>query len=237
MIRFWRDESFDGLASLSSLLGTDPRLEHLAVYCDLREKGLRPQAFRELNTFLKQIHSRDTQVQREVALFILDAAWNRPQVYEFISHPLQNGFLEPVLKEWWAVEPANPVPIRYYALLRDDYRLLKEALPLNPDDNSVRAAIVKLLIRFVDFATHHLIEGLFIGDEAEAFDDMIEADTILEGMTDSALKISLRRHVEDLSLLLADWRQYQVAPDGTFRDWCSKQNHHHRWWNIVYYNE
>jgi hypothetical protein len=226
MYELWNRERFDGLASLSSQLGTDPRLEHLASYCDLREKGLRPQALKVLNAFLKQSQSWDRLTQRGIVLFILDAVWSNPKVYGFLSHPLKHGFLEPVLKEWCASEPANPVPIRYYALLRNDYKLLKEALRMNSQDDRIRTAIVAMVITGVNYETHELPYG-YIGDPAEGLDALLEAYTIIEGMTDSSRKTSLKKAVEHLSLLIVDWQQYQESPEGTFKDWCIARNHFH----------
>ena len=82
------------------------------------------------------------------------------------------------------VEPDNPVPTRYLALLRDDRKLLYDALVMNPKDDQVRVMIAAQLIKFVDYATHHLVEGVFIGDEAEAEAALVEAAAMLKEVSD-----------------------------------------------------
>jgi hypothetical protein len=232
---YWNKANFEGLASLSSSLRSDSRLEYLANYCDLREKGLRRKAFESLNLFMEQTRSWDIQVQRELALRILDAHWNTQQAHQFISEPLRLGFLERVLEEWRTTERSNWLPLRYLGLLRMDACLLKEALLINPKDDFVRITIVRILVNSIEYATHHLVEGKFIGDESEAFTDLNEASTILEGMT-SASAESVKVALQSLHLLLTDWCEYKPCPKGTFPDWCRERGHNHQWWSIVYYN-
>jgi hypothetical protein len=52
--------------------------------------------------------------------------------------------------------------------------------------------------------------------------------------------VSMRRlndEAQSLSVLLADWREYQDAPQGSFPEWCYRRNRTHRWWSIVYYDK
>jgi hypothetical protein len=99
---YWNQKNFEGLTSLSLELRTDSRLERLARYCDLREKGLRRQALAQLRAFIEQTWSWDVTTRREAAIRILDAHWKMPQAHWFLTEPLRKQFLERVLEEWRA---------------------------------------------------------------------------------------------------------------------------------------
>lgn len=235
-MHYWNRANFEALASLSSAFRADPRLEGLAAYCDLRGKGLRRPAFAQLEAFLDQVASWDVPVQRDVALHVLEAYWKTPEAHQFLSDPLRKRFLERVLEEWRATEPNNRVPVRYLALLLRERGLLDEAFRMNPSDDLIRAALAGLLIGFVDYATHHLVEGSFIGDEEEAAAALAEATSVLAGVTDASSVQSLTQAVEGLAALLSDWQEYRQSPEGTFPEWCSARNRKHSWSTIVYYN-
>jgi hypothetical protein len=122
-------------------------------------------------------------------------------------------------------------------MLRGDRALLDEALRLNPKDDVVRGAIAGLLLGFVDYATHHLVESKFIGDENDASAALAEAASILAAAHDPSLTQDLSQKREELTSLLSDWKEYQRSPDGTFPDWCRTRNRPYNWPSIVYYTE
>jgi hypothetical protein len=234
---YWNRDNFDGLTSLTSALRADPRLERLAAYCELREKGLRRQAFAELDGFLTEAASWDAEVQRALAIRVLDAHWKTPQAHQFLTDPLRKRFLERVLEEWRAADANDPVPARHLALLHGDRSLLAEALRLNPKDDAIRAALAGMLLGLVDHAAHHLVEGKFIGDENEASALLTEAGSILAGAEDASSVRALMQNLEELTGLLSDWQEYRKAPEGTFPEWCRARNRTHRWWSIAYYDK
>jgi hypothetical protein len=233
---FWGKDNFEGLKTLSAAFRSEPRLKPLARYCDLREKGIRRQAFAELDIFLTNTVAWDPATQRSVALQVLEAHWATPKAHQFMSEPLWKRFIVPVLERWRKDDPENPVPLSYLALVRHDEELLKDALRQDPRNDRVRASLAWKLIRFVDYATHHLVEGGFIGKEADAAAALAEADEVLKGAPDPAMFQSLKGEVERLRTLLADWDEYRAAPSGDFPEWCRQRNRSHRWWHIAYYD-
>jgi len=234
-IYYWNRANFEGLVSLAVALRADPRLEGLAAYCDLREKGLRRDAFVRLQAFLEQTQRLEVRVQRELALQVLEAHWKTPEAHHFLTVPLREKFLERVLEEWRASDINDPVPLRCLALLRWDRDLLEQALRADPKDACVRVALARLFIGAVDHATHHLVEGRFLGDEAEAFAALARAASLLDGVANSPSLSSMQQVVEQLNALLCDWRQYRQTPEGSFPDWCRARGRNHEWWSIVYY--
>ncbi len=232
---YWNRENFEGLLALAAALRTDARLEHLARYCELRERGLRRQAFAELDAFFANAKTWSPAVCRDVALTILELNRRTPEAHQFLSVPLQRKFIEPVLVAWRAEEPTNAIATRELGLFGRDQDTLRAALAMNPQDLEVRAAIVEALLQFVSYATHHLVEGLFIGDEADAASALDEAAALLEGGADVKAMRMLRKETEGLARLLADWLEYRKAPEGTFREWCDQRSRVHPWWGIFYY--
>jgi hypothetical protein len=235
-VHYWNRANFEGLLSLAAALRSDARLERLARYCELREEGLRREAFAELRAFLDEMTSHVESVRRELALRVFDAHRDAPDVHQFMTEPLRREFVERVFEEWSAADPQDPVPVRALALLRRDQGLLREALRLDPADDTVRAALAAQLLAFVDYATHHLAEGKFIGDEGEAAAVLQEARAILGGVSDRSAVARLLGDVDSLAQLLEDWRQYRRAPAGTFPEWCRARGRSRDWPGTVYYD-
>ena len=234
---YWNRESFEELTSLASSLRENPRLEPLASYCELREKGLRREAFAELDTFLSSVATWDLATQRAIALTVLTTNRKVPDAHQFLSEPLRRRFIEPVLERWCEDEPENAVPCSELGLLRRDHALLTRALELDSGNDRVRAGLAAMLLDYVAYATHHLVEGTFLGSESDAASALAEATDILAGVSDSGGVQSLRYDLEDLRRLLADWQEYQLAPSGSFPEWCHERQREHRWSNIYYYGE
>lgn len=236
-IHYWNQASFDALVAVASVLRSDQSLELLALYCELRGKGLRQEAFRKLDTFLTAARARDPKVQRKMVLRILEIHRGLGGAHQFLSMPLKNRFIEPVLETWHREQPENAVPLRELALLRRDTAMLWDALSVCEHDDEVRVALASELLRYVEYATHHLLEGLFIGDETEAAGALDEAKAVLEGLTDPSEAQRLWEELKAMTLLLSDWGAYRAAPQGTFPEWCRERGHDHRWWSIVYYDD
>lgn len=233
---YWNKQNFEGLALITAQLKDDVRLESLAQYCLLREKGLRNQALSKLEDFLKEMNSRDVKSRREVTLKILDVHRAHREVHQFLTDPLQKRLLEPVLAEWLNAEPDAAMPLRSLALLRHDLDLMRKALGLNPGDQEVRIALIGMLLYWAGNATHHLVEGVFIGKVEEAEADLAEATELQKGVQDPTVANGVNEDCQALGTLLADWREYGKAPKGSFVEWCREKGSNHHWSRAYYYN-
>jgi hypothetical protein len=231
---YWNRANFVGLLDLATALREDSHLEGLARYCELRERGLRQQALAELDQFLQAAQLLDTGTRREVAAKIASLHIEHPETHQFLAHPLRTHFVEPELAAWSTACPDAAEPLSLLAVLRHDSDLLRRALALDPQNVQVRTALVTVLVRHVDFATHHLGESRFIGSEADALSALEEARDLLAGMPEAAVG-PLRREVTSLTELVHDWLSYRAAPEGTFRDWSDDHCTSRGWWSVAYY--
>lgn len=235
-MHYWNRDNFESLAALATELASDPRLVELARYCELREQGLRDRAFAALELFISSALSSHVDTQRELALRVLAAHAATPHAHQFMTHPLQSGFLGPVLERWAATEPRAAAPAAALGLLRDDARLLGRALELDPSNDRVRARLVSQLLRYVDHATHHLVESKLIGTTEEALTALDDAERHIRAAATPARMQELAHEVSVYRSLLHDWSEYLREPAGTFPEWCAQRGRPYRWPSIVYYD-
>lgn len=214
VVHDWNRANFEALKSVSNALRADPRLERLAAYCDLRERGQRRQAFVQLEAFLHEAGSRDGRTQRELAVLVLEAHLQAPQAHQFMAAPLREQFLGPVFEQWRADEAGDPVPLRSLSLLRRDRELLEAALIALPADDRVRACLAELFLEDVEYATHHASAGVLIGDQNEASALLARTASILEGVADEASVQALRQRVGEQAELLGGLHDRRDEPDG-----------------------
>ncbi len=227
--------NFEGLTELAADLRSDPLLAGLVRYCELREQGLRADAFAVLERFITDALSCDDQVQRALVLRILKAQARMAEVHQFLSYPLRRRLVEHVLANWSEADPRDTIPVVELALLRQDPPLLDRALQMCPSDDRVRACLVSYLVERVDFATHHLNESKFLGSVADAVASLDQAEHHISNAVDPSGMIRLSERVAELRALLSNWTDYQRSPEGTFPEWCQARGHKHGWWNVYYY--
>lgn len=231
----WNQSNFEGLAQLAAQLRTDSRLNELARYCELRETGLRREAFQALDNFLAAALSSTIEEQRELAIHVLGAHARITAAHQFLSHPLKERFLVPVLNAWCMAEPRNPIPFGELGVLQRDADTLRQALEFAPANDRVRRCLTALVLGYVDFATHHLAESILIGPFEDACGALDLAESYISSATHPSSLEDLKTAVKEYRDLLGDWDQYRQNPAGTFPQWCTERGRLHRWSNIYYY--
>ena len=236
-MNYWNRDNFEGLAALASALREHPHLAHLGDYCALRERGLRQQALCALDAFLAEAQTWSDHAARAACVVVLELHARTPSAHQFLAQPLLARFLIPTLASWAAAEPASHTALRWLGLLERDPERLARALSLAPDDVPVRRRLVDLLLGHVDFATHHLGEGRFIGDLASARHSLAEAQARIDAAPDRDPFARTRDEVAQLEALLDDWEAFCAAPDGAFPEWCARRGRDYRWPVIVYYGK
>lgn len=206
-------------------------------YLRLREAGLRRDAFVALQRFIELAVAWPVEQRRDFVDGLLSSNERQPHNRHQLPHPLLQSVVVPTLEAWMTEAPHASVPRRWLGALRSDKPLLREALALDAGDDVARRHLIADLLRNVDYATHHLVEGNFIGDLEDAVAQLEEATNEVQRLRDSPSRKQLQASTSALAALIADWQEYvRAAAPEPFREWCERRGHNHGWWSIVYYN-
>ena len=232
---YWNKPNFDGLRALADELASDADLAELAQYARLRERGLRKDAFTVLDAFLNAAKAWQPDRARNAAVRVLECHARTPEAHQFLAHPLLEQFIVPVLEEWMNADPDAVAPVRWLGWLRSDHSLLERALLGDPTDLPVRRRLIDLELSGVDYACHHLHEGHFLGELADAQEGIANARKWLRDAPSAAQLEDLASETEHYSQLLADWVEYKSSPRGSFVEWCQSRGRAYRWPTTVYY--
>lgn len=231
---YWNQANFECLAEAAAAL-TGHELGHLAEYCRMRERGLRKEAFQQLQLFLDEARQWDANRSRQTCVLILEVDARLTGLHGLLTFPLTQQFVFPVLEGWLEDESDSQLAMRWLGLLRGEKELLERAIRLREDDVPVRKKLIDLWLRTADNATHHLGESVFLSDVAIVKHDLARAREILERAPDPQPLDYSRQEIVDYEALVADWEAYCVDKKGTFPDWCKEQGRPREWGAIYYY--
>jgi hypothetical protein len=236
-MHYWNKDNFEGLAELARDLKTHDGCNQLAEYCRLRHTGLRREAFAALERFLAEAKAWEPATARATANAILELRARMPQAHQFLTQPLLERFLLPTLRAWVDSEPASMIPVRWLGILNRDASLLSRVLAASPDDTPIRRILIELELSQVDYATHHLVESIFLGDLEATRVALARATALVEASSQADAVADLNREIKHYESLISDWLAYSIAPEGTFPEWCVARGRAYRWPTIVYYGE
>jgi hypothetical protein len=234
-VHYWNQPNFQGLLQIADHLGSQAQLRSLAEYCRLREQGLRSKALEALDRFLQDSRSWESSSKQEACLTILEVHSRTPKVHQFLSQPLREQFIVPVLETWETAEPENYSAVRWLGILRNDAERLRHALALRPDDVPVRKRLTEWHLSDVEHATHHLVESRLLGDLDETKRSLATARNLVEAAPDPVPFKYMSSEISLHEQMLRDWESYASLPEGSFPEWCAGRNRSYSWPTIVYY--
>ncbi len=236
MIHYWNKGNFQGLEQIADNFANDPDLAVISQYCALRAKGLRAQALDEARRFVAAAGEWPTNRRRSAADRVLSVWHENPQVHQLLPHPLVHNFLRPTLEEWIEESPQSAIPLRWLGMITSDRAMLEKALARDEKDDIARIQLIRHFLNDVDYATHHLVEGTFIGSEAQAQSDLDSARRLIDALDHRDAAEGYGSWCDQLQRLLDDWAEYRREPNGSFPDWCKQQGRDYEWPTIVYYD-
>ena len=82
---------------------------------------------------------------------------------------------------------------------------------------------------------HHLDEGFFIGEPAEARAALETVTQLVEEAPDARPYVRHTEEAVQLAAMLNDWLAYSAAPEGSFVDWCIERQRPYAWAKKYYY--
>lgn len=236
-MHYWNKDNFEGLTLVSAALRDDPQLAGVSRYCTLRVKGLRKQALTEIRDLTSAALQWSIQTRRSAVDRLLRVWCAHPEVHQLLPQPLIHDLVLPTLEEWAGAEPESAAAQRWLGMITGERARLETALVLDPADDIARSRLVAGLLGDVEYASHHLVEGRFIGKESDADEALRGAENLLASARDRAKFVRLDNWLSQLRSLLNDWSEYRQAPDGEFREWCAMRGCKHEWPVIVYWHD
>ncbi|MEM7172363.1 MAG: hypothetical protein AAF530_19505 [Pseudomonadota bacterium] len=226
----WNQDNFQSLAKLANLLEQDTQLALLASYCRLREEGRRKEAFQALEGFLDKVKTLSLERRYQIANEILEAKETLPQAHQFMSQPLWERLIKPTINQYLDKNPDCLSALRWHGIYSNSSKSLRKLLELDPSDHLARRTfIVRWFLQEVDFATHHINEGLLLARLPDIEEWLDEADKLLAGAPDSSEIIDLEGEINEYRQLISDWRQYQKSDFSSFPAWCIRHGRHYTW--------
>lgn len=241
-MHYWNRQNFEGLTSLADALRKESSdFDLLADYCLYREQGLRKQAFTALNQFLEASSGWTTATRRQHCQTILELHARTNEARQFISYPLQEQLISPVLEEWLVAQPENITALRWSGLNRADTETLRKVLQLQPDDLPVRQRLIWSMLDTVDYATHHLDEGQLILEISETRECLDYAMELIYTAPDAHDFDCVKQEAHMYQQMLEDWQSYSELPDQPsdkpgFPEWCNEKNRSYFWPKKFYYS-
>jgi hypothetical protein len=235
-MHYWNVKNFEGLCDLGNEFSSVPYLSGLAEYCSLREKGLRAEAFKVLEKFIREASGRETDVKRRMVIDILIANSRTPEAHQFLTHPILTKLLYPTLEKWLSDSPSALEPLRWLGLMRSEVKNLEAALSIDPSDVPVRRRLVDMELSKVDYATHHLDESVLLAPLEECRSSLFRAKTLIQGACESKPFADLYGELKEYEQMLDDWVLFNESEYKDFPKWCRTNGRDYRWCTKVYYD-
>ncbi|MEN6449954.1 MAG: hypothetical protein ABFC96_05650 [Thermoguttaceae bacterium] len=208
--------------------------QEFAIYCRLREQGLRKEAFVHLQAFLSEATRWEFSKQREFIFWLCAKIEKTCDTGVLYPNPLKTTLFAPFFDEWQRQEPssdeANALRAQYLVEPNGYYR----AIEINPHNQRARIALAENCLYDLWYATHHLPE-FFIGSETEATKTAEEAKSHIGEIEDSDRRESLEMELRQHQQLLHDWIAFKEEGSDDFNAWCLRKGHRYPWVAAYYY--
>lgn len=216
----WRRDAFNALKSAGASAAERPLWADYAAFCDLRERGLRREAFQRLDDFMQTIVDAGFEERRRFVRWLMplsesdggDGFLLRPK-------PLDRKIVGPTLHEWIESAPDDPQPLVWLG----DERSLRRALALSPFQPEASLRLAETLLVHACYAQHELPWGL-LGDVQEVKSWIAESGSLLENAAGHPKAAELTAIQADCAQLIQSYADYLESGEketrGTFRDWA-----------------
>lgn len=195
-----------------------------ANYCFDRERGLRKEAFRHLDEFLKLTENWILENKIEFVKFLLPFFDTVKEAdYGPFPKPLNEKLIKSTLIEWCKIEKNDGNPFRWYGKYYQSEEHLFKALEINPEDDLARQIILGWWTYDIYYSIHHLPEG-YIGDP---FEDIKLGEKIknqIQQLTTPELREYWTNVLEEDLQLVRNYIDWEISGHNDFKKWGQENN-------------
>lgn len=174
-----------------------------AEYCYYLNEGLRKDALKSLDEFLKITLDWDylTKVAFCKTIFCTSSNANN-DINQVLTTQLKDNLIKPSLLEMMDKEPDNYLSFKWYGQYFQDISYLKHAYELASSDNSLKLMLLNELEHAIWLSTHHLPEQ-YIGNIDEDECNLKLAFSIMDSLETQLQNNYFKRFNEYRNLIAA----------------------------------
>lgn len=228
---FWNKEQFELLNAIAEDSSLPSDWSGYREYCGTRARGLRGPAFKQLNEFIADARRWPSADARTFVAWLMAL----PQSGWAVPHPLLEGIVKPVLREWKAEEPTCALPHLWLGLLERDAALLALAAELDPSDPTAAVQLADWELDRVEWVMHHLGESVLLCSLDEALESAEVAQAAADGLPECPQKQRLLAEVAGCRATLQAFGEYIEQPIGSFPEWLESRGQAFEGPTTVYY--
>ncbi len=218
------------LMTIANAASVNSEWKYYADYCFDREKGLRKQAFKKLDKFIKSTQEWTIDQKIEFVKFLFPLFENIQEAgYGPFPQPLSDRLIKPTLENWCEIEIIDNRPFLWFGKYYRSEEHLFKSIELNPKDDLARETILNWWTFNIYYSIHHLPEE-YIGN---ATDDLKLAKKIKEQIS-KLIDTNRKEHWtkvlnEDLEIV-ENYVEWKKSSHSDFAKWGKENN------RIVSYN-
>lgn len=209
-------------------------------FCLYKEKGLRKESFKSLNSFLKEATEWNTNKQQDFVFWIFEIFETSENIHQVLVHPLEEALMKPLLEKWMDRNPKDPRPYRWYGLfLNSDKRTTYLKIALEKGGNGEQQVLLKMIeisMNSLWYSFHHISEDLYLGDIEEDKELIEEIKNLNIKVENEEYKISNYQDIVYYKNLLNDWITYKNDGSEGFVQWCADNGKEYEFTKTYYYD-
>lgn len=207
------------LLTVGNAARENPDWTGYANYCFDREKGLRKEAFKHLDQFLKSTENWTEEAKIKFVEFLFQLIETVEEAdYGPFPQPLSDKLVKPTLTAWCNNEKTDNRPFRWYGKsYRSEEHLLK-ALEIDPTDDLARQTLLGRWTYNIYFSVHHLPEG-YIGDSNEDLQLGEKIKEQISKLTTEELRKTWTNDLEEDLELVRNYIEWKKSGQPNFEKW------------------
>lgn len=206
----WNPRRFRLFAETGRWAYQDERLHAYADFCRLMDEGRRGEAMDAIRRFVTSTDRWSVEDRRRFVDRVLEAGSRAGDNRSLVPHPLLEGLVRPVLREWCQSDPGAGTPFRWLGMIEHDHTLLQRAIENDPGDMIALRALLGSFDQWLHYSLHELPYG-YIGELEEDRDSVRQGLAFAVHVTDGDERERWRWRFQEHHELLESYAAYRVT--------------------------